>query len=57
MKPLAIWLVIVAIVFGIYAVTRAYGYLVAVGAATVATFLIITPIGLSALAWPSPAAT
>ena len=39
------------IIFGIYTITRAYGYLVAVGAAWVATFLIITPIGLTALAW------
>ena len=39
------------IIFGIYALTRIHGHLVAVGAAMVATFLIITPIGLSALAW------
>ena len=39
------------IIFGIYALTRAFGYLAAVGAAIVATFLIVTPIGLTALAW------
>ncbi len=39
------------IIFGIYAIARAYGYLQAVGAAIVATFLILTPIGLTALAW------
>ena len=39
------------IIFAIYTITRAYGYLVAVGAAIVATFLILTPIGLTALAW------
>ena len=39
------------IIFGIYALTRIHGHLVAAGAAIVATFLIITPIGLSALAW------
>lgn len=39
------------IIFGVYALTRAYGHLVAAGSAIVATFLIVTPIGLSALAW------
>jgi hypothetical protein len=39
------------IIFGIYALTRVSGHLVAAGAALVATFLIITPIGLTALAW------
>lgn len=39
------------IIFGIYALTRIHGHLVAAGAAIVATFLILTPIGLSALAW------
>ncbi len=39
------------VIFGIYAITRAYGYLVATGSAVVATFLILTPIGLTALAW------
>ncbi|MDJ0767319.1 MAG: hypothetical protein QNJ12_00945 [Ilumatobacter sp.] len=39
------------IIVAIYALTRAFGYLVATGAAVVAAFLIITPIGLSALAW------
>lgn len=39
------------IIFAIYTLVRAFGYLAAVGAATVATFLILTPIGLSALAW------
>jgi hypothetical protein len=39
------------IIFGIYALTRAYGHVVAVGAALVATMLILTPIGLTALAW------
>jgi hypothetical protein len=40
-----------AIIFGIYALCRAFGHLTAVGAAAVATLLIVTPIGLSALAW------
>lgn len=39
------------IVFGIYALTRIHGHVVAAGAAIVATFLILTPIGLTALAW------
>lgn len=39
------------IIFGIYALTRAWGYLVATASALVAMFLILTPIGLSALAW------
>jgi hypothetical protein len=39
------------IIFGIYALTRIHGHLVALGSALVATFLIITPIGLTALAW------
>jgi hypothetical protein len=39
------------IIFGIYALTRVAGYVAAAGAAMVATFLILTPIGLSALAW------
>ena len=39
------------IIFGIYTLVRAYGHVVATGAAIVATFLILTPIGLSALAW------
>jgi hypothetical protein len=39
------------IIFGIYALVRAHGRLLATGAAIVATFLIIAPIGLTALAW------
>lgn len=39
------------IIFAIYALTRAWGHLVAVASALVAMFLILTPIGLSALAW------
>lgn len=39
------------IIFGIYALTRAWGYGVAVCSALTATLLILTPIGLSALAW------
>ncbi len=39
------------IIFGMYALARAFGYLTAVGAALVATVLILTPIGLTALAW------
>lgn len=39
------------IVFGIYALCRVAGHVAAAGAAIVATFLIVTPIGLSALAW------
>jgi len=40
-----------AVIFGIYALCRVAGHAAAAGAAIVATFLIITPIGLSALAW------
>ena len=39
------------IIVGIYAIARIGGYLCATGAALVATVLIMTPIGLSALAW------
>ncbi len=39
------------IIFGLYALTRAWGHLAAVGSALVAAMLILTPIGLSALAW------
>ena len=39
------------IIFAIYALARVAGHVAAAGAAMVATFLIITPIGLSALAW------
>lgn len=39
------------VIFGIYALCRVAGHVAAAGAAIVATFLIITPIGLSALAW------
>lgn len=39
------------IIFAIYSLARAWGYLAAVGSALVATALIISPIGLSALAW------
>ncbi|MEJ7800411.1 MAG: hypothetical protein WKF60_07825 [Ilumatobacter sp.] len=39
------------IILGLYALTRAWGHVAAVGAAWVATMLIVTPIGLSALAW------
>jgi hypothetical protein len=39
------------IIFAIYTLCRAFGHVVAVGAAWVATLLIITPIGLTALAW------
>lgn len=39
------------IIFGLYALARAWGHLTAVGAALVASMLILTPIGLSALAW------
>ena len=39
------------IIFGIYTLCRVWGHLVATGAALVATLFIITPIGLSALAW------
>ncbi|MEO6570690.1 MAG: hypothetical protein ABIO83_04020, partial [Ilumatobacteraceae bacterium] len=35
------------IIFGIYALCRSAGHLVAVGASVVATFLIMTPIGLT----------
>ncbi len=39
------------IIFGIYALTRAWGRVSAVGAAWITALLIMTPIGLSALAW------
>jgi hypothetical protein len=39
------------IIFGIYALTRVWGRLVAVISAMVSMLLILTPIGLSALAW------
>ena len=39
------------IIFGLYALARVHGHLVGAGAGIVATFLIITPIGLTALAW------
>jgi hypothetical protein len=41
----------VGIIFAVYALVRAWGHLTAVGAALVAAMLILTPIGLSALAW------
>ncbi len=39
------------IIFALFALGRAWGQLAAVGSALVATMLILTPIGLSALAW------
>ncbi len=39
------------IIFAIYTLTRAWGRVSSVGAACVAALLIMTPIGLSALAW------
>ncbi len=39
------------IILAIYALARAAGHVAATGAALVATVLIMTPIGLSALAW------
>ncbi len=39
------------IIFGLYALTRAWGHVAAVGSSLVAAMLILTPIGLSALAW------
>jgi len=39
------------IIFAVYALARVAGHLAATGAALVATVLIMTPIGLSALAW------
>ena len=41
----------VGIIFGMYALTRAWGRVVAVGASWITAVLIMTPIGLSALAW------
>lgn len=41
----------VGIILALYALARAWGHVAAVGSALVATLLIITPIGLSALAW------
>lgn len=40
-----------AIVFGVYALARVAGHVAAVMAALLAVVLILTPIGLSALAW------
>ena len=39
------------IIFAVYAFARVAGHLAATGAALVATVLVMTPIGLSALAW------
>ncbi len=39
------------IILGIYALTRAWGRVAAVGCATLSAILVLTPIGLSALAW------
>ena len=39
------------IIFGIYALTRAWGHLIATISAITVTLLVLTPIGLSALAW------
>jgi hypothetical protein len=41
----------IGIIFGLYALGRAWGHVAAVGSALVASMLILTPIGLSALAW------
>lgn len=41
----------VGIIFALYALARAWGHLAAVGTAFVAAMMILTPIGLSALAW------
>ncbi len=40
-----------AIVFAVYALTRTWGRVTAVGSGVIAALLIMTPIGLSALAW------
>ncbi|MEZ5274623.1 MAG: hypothetical protein R2694_20440 [Ilumatobacteraceae bacterium] len=40
-----------ALIFGLFALARAWGRKVAVVAAVTATLLVLTPIGLSALAW------
>lgn len=39
------------LIFGVYALVRAWGHLLAVVAAITTTLLVLTPIGLSALAW------
>jgi hypothetical protein len=41
----------IGIIFALYALVRAWGHVAAVGSALVASMLILTPIGLSALAW------
>ncbi|NNE10924.1 MAG: hypothetical protein HKN41_01610, partial [Ilumatobacter sp.] len=41
----------VGIILALYTLARAWGHVAAVGTAGVATLMIITPIGLSALAW------
>ena len=41
----------VALIFGVFALARAWGRTLAVVCALTATFLVLTPIGLSALAW------
>jgi cbb3-type cytochrome oxidase subunit 3 len=40
-----------AIVFAVYALTRSWGRVTAIGSGGIAALLIMTPIGLSALAW------
>jgi 4-amino-4-deoxy-L-arabinose transferase-like glycosyltransferase len=39
------------IIFGLYALTRAWGRAAATAVATLSTLLILTPIGLTAMAW------
>ena len=39
------------IIFAVYALTRAWGRVTAVGCGAITALLIVTPIGLSALAW------
>lgn len=41
----------VAVIFGIYVLTRIWGRLAATASALICTMLVLTPIGLSALAW------
>lgn len=41
----------VAVIFGIYVLTRIWGRLAATASAIICTLLVLTPIGLSALAW------
>ncbi|MEZ5216609.1 MAG: glycosyltransferase family 39 protein [Ilumatobacteraceae bacterium] len=46
------FLQLAALVFGLYTLMRPWGRLLAAGSAMLAVTLIVTPVGLDALAWP-----